>query len=280
MMVECVHERRTSDFTDAYLPSVWSNLGASQGGSASALPTVQEPLLGQAKKRKGINKVIYFAQAEGIGHIKIGFTDSLDASDRVVTLQTGSPVLLRLLGTIPGTIDDEKDLHRRFAAHRVCGEWFKPVPELLALIGPVERLVCGDVEVVEQSVNIRVLTVGRKQFTKTLLRQIQRRSLVCWAQVWEAIERKADLSNGCEFEDGNFWGWYEDTWKSESETITGQFVIFESGGRLFYFQASSHVPISACPPDSDNVTRQACKRFWESCLDRWLDEDKQLFIGV
>lgn len=116
--------------------------------------------------------MIYFAQAEGVGHIKIGFTDGQDAGDRLASLQTGSPVPLRLLGTIPGSIEGEKDLHRRFAAARVCGEWFKPVPALLALINPSEPLTCGGVGVSERSVSIRVLTVGRRQFTKTLLFQL------------------------------------------------------------------------------------------------------------
>src|SRR5262245_55030947 len=116
--------------------------------------------------------MLYFIQAEQVGHIKIGLTDNDDALVRLATLQTGSPVPLRLLGTIPGTMQDEKDLHRRFAASKVCGEWFLPTPELLALIPAVEPLVCGKVEVVSQSVQIRVLTVGRKQFTKALLAQL------------------------------------------------------------------------------------------------------------
>lgn len=65
-------------------------------------------------KRKKEYLVIYFAEAVGVGLIKIGFTESLDAEVRLATLQTGSPVPLRLLGTMEGTIEEEKDLHRRF----------------------------------------------------------------------------------------------------------------------------------------------------------------------
>lgn len=117
--------------------------------------------------------MIYFIQADGLGHIKIGFTEST-AEARLADFLTGSPVSLRLLGSIPGTAEDEKDLHRRFAAHRVHGEWFRPVPELLELArrGAGAPPSCGGVEVAERSVSIRVLTVGRKQFTRALLDQL------------------------------------------------------------------------------------------------------------
>lgn len=54
--------------------------------------------------------MIYFIQAEGIGHIKIGFTDKDDAALRLAELQTGSPVPLRLLGVSPGDVLAEKNL--------------------------------------------------------------------------------------------------------------------------------------------------------------------------
>jgi hypothetical protein len=77
--------------------------------------------------------VIYFLEAVGVGHIKIGYT--FDKADRrVKELQTASPVPLRLLACMTGTADDEEALHERFAADRLCGEWFKPNDELLALI--------------------------------------------------------------------------------------------------------------------------------------------------
>ena len=56
--------------------------------------------------------MIYFIQAEGVGHVKIGFTDADDADVRLATLQIGSPVPLRLLGTVQGSADEEKDFHQ------------------------------------------------------------------------------------------------------------------------------------------------------------------------
>ncbi len=76
--------------------------------------------------------MIYFVQ-EASGHIKIGFTEG-DPEDRVKALQTASPQPLTLLLAIEGTRQDETVLHNRFAAERICGEWFRPAPRLLQFI--------------------------------------------------------------------------------------------------------------------------------------------------
>lgn len=82
--------------------------------------------------------MIYFIQAQGIGHIKIGFTDG-DPLVRMSQLQPSSPVPLVLMATTSGTQEVEKQLHKRFAEHRVRGEWFKPVSELLTYIAECAR---------------------------------------------------------------------------------------------------------------------------------------------
>lgn len=82
--------------------------------------------------------MIYFVQAEIIGRIKIGHTSGDDAADRLAALQTACPVPLRLIATRPGGRRKERELHGRFAAARVCGEWFDPVPELVRYIGRLQ----------------------------------------------------------------------------------------------------------------------------------------------
>lgn len=83
-------------------------------------------------------KVIYFVQAGEGGPIKIGITEEDCVDRRLTQLQGANPVQLRLLATQFGGILNEKQLHARFAAHRIHGEWFEPTPELLALIEGIE----------------------------------------------------------------------------------------------------------------------------------------------
>lgn len=71
---------------------------------------------------------IYFIQPEEGGLMKIGFAN--DPTRRLRELQTGSPLRLRLVAEVPGTIEDERALHRHFRHLRERHEWFRPVPEL------------------------------------------------------------------------------------------------------------------------------------------------------
>lgn len=73
---------------------------------------------------------VYFVQAEGLGCIKIGFTDGRVA-DRLRSLQTACPARLKTLGVMQGTASTERGLHRRFAHLRISGEWFRAEKELL-----------------------------------------------------------------------------------------------------------------------------------------------------
>ena len=68
---------------------------------------------------------VYFVQAEIGGPIKIGFTQG-KPEVRLKALQTGSPFKLVLLKVIPKvTREQEWELHRRFSAYRLHGEWFR-----------------------------------------------------------------------------------------------------------------------------------------------------------
>ncbi len=81
--------------------------------------------------------VIYFIQDSEVLNIKVGFTasqETLAAEVRRKQLQTGNPSLLVVLASMPGTEEDEGRLHKQFHKHRVGGEWFRPVPDLLKLI--------------------------------------------------------------------------------------------------------------------------------------------------
>ena len=77
---------------------------------------------------------VYFIGGED-GPIKIGSSNS--PLERIATFQTGSPVILRIHALTHGGVDAEREYHKRFAAHRLHGEWFEPHPDILA---EIERL--------------------------------------------------------------------------------------------------------------------------------------------
>jgi integrase/recombinase XerD len=75
---------------------------------------------------------VYFIRAADDGPIKIG--RSRRPLARFASLQTSSPRALRLLLAYRAGELEERHLHSRFARHRLDGEWFAPVPELLDFI--------------------------------------------------------------------------------------------------------------------------------------------------
>jgi Meiotically up-regulated gene 113 len=88
---------------------------------------------------------IYFVQMLVGGPIKIGWATSV--ASRVATLQLGCPYPLVVLATMAGTMSDERELHKRFADHRLRGEWFhEDAPGLRELVGAC-RAGDGAVEV-------------------------------------------------------------------------------------------------------------------------------------
>ena len=67
-------------------------------------------------------------------YIKIG--RARDVKKRLVGLRVASSRPLTLLGV---SHEPEQEIQARFAAHRVRGEWFEAVPELLAYIGSLPK---------------------------------------------------------------------------------------------------------------------------------------------
>lgn len=63
-------------------------------------------------------------------YVKIGY--SVNPKKRVAELQTGNARLLRLLATIEGTPQDERDLHIQFIEHNVLQEWFEIEDSILS----------------------------------------------------------------------------------------------------------------------------------------------------
>lgn len=72
----------------------------------------------------------YVIQRGDAGPVKIGRTH--DIRTRMASLGTASAEPLALLLLLSG--DMEADLHRRFRAHRLEGEWFRPAAEIMTFV--------------------------------------------------------------------------------------------------------------------------------------------------
>lgn len=79
--------------------------------------------------------VTYFMQAGADGPVKIGMSNNLRL--RFKSLQTDCPFRVRCLGVLDG--DREEEMHERFSAFRMLGEWFRPQPELIEFIAAHTR---------------------------------------------------------------------------------------------------------------------------------------------
>jgi hypothetical protein len=87
---------------------------------------------GRSDEISSRDPLVYFISVES-DLIKIGYTTNLSA--RLRSLRTAHPNELRIVLAIPGSRDDERELHRRFAEFRVGREWFrrsKPIDDYIA----------------------------------------------------------------------------------------------------------------------------------------------------
>lgn len=99
---------------------------------AYSLLLAQHPRVRKPSDFSDAPSMIYFIGGD-VGGIKIGRT--IRPHMRLVRLQIGSPIEIRILAVEPGGVAEEKAYHRRFASSRMHGEWFARTPELLAHIG-------------------------------------------------------------------------------------------------------------------------------------------------
>lgn len=107
-----------------------------RGGSTPGAPLRREsaeenpPPAPREFGRRARPTFLYFVQEIEDGPIKIGV--SAAPLTRLSSLQVANPRPLRLLSSRPGSGADEAELHKRLARHRIRGEWFAPVPDVLA----------------------------------------------------------------------------------------------------------------------------------------------------
>lgn len=76
--------------------------------------------------------IVYFIAADSVGMVKIGMTSNLE--QRLIDLRVACPVSLRVVYHRPGGRWMESDYHKKFAAYRSHGEWFRFEGELRSFI--------------------------------------------------------------------------------------------------------------------------------------------------
>lgn len=74
---------------------------------------------------------LYAFQVGAAGPVKIGISGAPNV--RLATLQRANAETLHPLATWRGFPFEERQLHEEFADARLQGEWFRPVPRVLAL---------------------------------------------------------------------------------------------------------------------------------------------------
>jgi len=82
---------------------------------------------------------IYFVQA-ATGEIKIGVTTAPKIHNKLRQMRTYCPSKMKLLAVVvEGDLMPEHEIHRKFKALRLHGEWFSPDGELLEWIKAIKK---------------------------------------------------------------------------------------------------------------------------------------------
>jgi hypothetical protein len=92
-------------------------------------PSLDE-IIGETIDEDRFTHWIYFVEACGLGFMKIGITAGESVSERLGSIQTGCPVKVELVLSIPGDTATERAIHKHFHKQRSYGEWFSPSDEL------------------------------------------------------------------------------------------------------------------------------------------------------
>jgi hypothetical protein len=89
---------------------------------------------------------IYFVQLVGIEAVKIGKTSGESINQRINQLSVSAPLGIEVLGFFEtnNSIEKERQLHHRFAAHRLKGEWFKITKEHVQMVLQDENVTHDD----------------------------------------------------------------------------------------------------------------------------------------
>lgn len=95
---------------------------------------IMDRAIEESEWRRVPESVVYFI-TDG-RRVKIGVTRDLPG--RLRKLQTGNPLTLTVVKTVIGDQNEEYDLHQRFAAYRLNGEWFRREGTLANYLAGIE----------------------------------------------------------------------------------------------------------------------------------------------
>jgi hypothetical protein len=108
----------------------------------------------QERGQKALGQ-IYFVETEDAQYVKIGFSRRVKMRmSELGTLRPGS-FSLRLLGSVPGTIETERWMHQRFAEDRDNGEWFRQSRDLNAFIRLIKLIPATHIKSKKTSRGVR-----------------------------------------------------------------------------------------------------------------------------
>lgn len=140
-LVEALDLAGVSKTTWNYWARTRHDAGAAAELARAAVPAPRRPPPGSM--RTGRPGWVYFVSGPGRADlIKIGWTQNA-VEERVVALQTGSPVPLLVLASVRSMFAFERWCHRELAEYRRHGEWFARAPRLIRFIGRLREL--GDI---------------------------------------------------------------------------------------------------------------------------------------
>jgi hypothetical protein len=216
-----------------------------------------------------MTNMIYFVEAVGPGHIKIGSTKH-PMEKRLATLQTGNSYPLRVLGTESGWEEDEQGLRHHFWGGHIRGEWFEPAPELL------ERIRTGT----KQFRNIEAMDrlFGKKLVRDWIGRVPRDGELFNWGALLDRIEGRLRAGEtpeavvaACHLEIHAgyvYYGWTEGRRRRGLKVRYRGWeyhFLFERNSRLYRY--TTQIPDRFLPSDlRQSIRGSRWDNLWRACL--------------
>lgn len=232
--------------------------------------------------------MIYFIEAVGSDCIKIGFTDK-PLEGRLALLQTGNPLPLRVLGTMPGTKHDEKKYHRWFRKSHFRGEWHTASQDLLDFV----RDCTTEFRMIEEIDGL----LSEKLTRYSLARIPIDDSFFRWQSLIESVasgfcrnQSVEETASECRLEQcttSNYCGWFKG--KSARHKLPTYHLfysrdnaVYRCCGQFYHTGYEMYLlprTVLKLIPKNERNLRLACKKVWAKAMaDQFHVSDLRLYI--